>query len=356
VISIKNKALNTLLVIFSLIIGVVLVELVYKILRPTDKVLGDRYYLMSGSNGAFRNINKIFLYNQNSLIRHRVWYEYDGKFKKEYSYQFGTNNYGLVQSFDVHPSNDSMLIIGDSFTEGTGAEPWFNDFARVFPDKDLQLINAGLLGTGFLHWGGIDDFLEERDFQTKIVIVIFISEDISRKEWVLPEGVLTCLEDWITCEGWENFLGIPPEDKEPAFLNQVKAFRTKSSYVKDDLKESLKKLLPATTNVYRYILRVISRQKSINAIDNFINKYGENLLFIHVPEKHELDAGFDDSGIYTQSIIKEHGGKVYDAMKLCKFKVTDYYKYDRHFNPNGYKKLSACVLKMYKNWRMELGK
>jgi hypothetical protein len=355
-ISLKNTALSTLIVLFSLVIGVILVELVYKISQPRDTVLGGRYYLISGSNGVFRNINKIFLYQENSLIRHRVWYEHDGKFIQEYSYQFETNNYGLVQNFNVNPSNDSMIIIGDSFTEGVGAKPWFNDFARKFPDKDLQLINAGLLGTGFLHWVGIDDFLEKQGFQITIAIVIFISNDITRKQWILPEGILACLENWTSCEGWENFLGMPPEDKESAFLNQVKEFRAKSSYVKGDLKESLKKLLPASTNIYRYFLGVFSRGKGINAIDNFTTKYGENLLFIHAPQIHEIDAGFDDSGIYTQSIIKEHGGKVYDAMKLCGFEVTDYYKHDQHFNPNGYKKLSDCVLTIYENWRMELGK
>ena len=42
--------------------------------------------------------------------------------------EFNTNNFGLVQNSDIFSNQDSILFLGDSFTQGQGASPWINNF------------------------------------------------------------------------------------------------------------------------------------------------------------------------------------------------------------------------------------
>jgi hypothetical protein len=46
-------------------------------------------------------------------------------FAVEYDYRFRTNNLGLARDADVAPGLTSLLLLGDSFTEGQWAQPWF---------------------------------------------------------------------------------------------------------------------------------------------------------------------------------------------------------------------------------------
>ena len=48
----------------------------------------------------------------------------------ETDYNIETNNLGLVMKKDIYKNDRVLLVIGDSFTEGQGAEPWFYDLER----------------------------------------------------------------------------------------------------------------------------------------------------------------------------------------------------------------------------------
>lgn len=352
----KHFFLYAATILLSLFIGVFLVELAWKFTQKQPDEIGQRYYLISGSNGVFKNVHNIFLYEKHSSIKHRVWFAAHENFEKGYSYEFRTNNFGLAQDFDISNSKESMLILGDSFTEGTGAPPWFNEFAKRFPDKHLQLVNGGILGTGFLHWVGLDEYLRNEGFKFSKAIVIFISDDVSRKRWTLPSGILRCLKNWRSCEGWENFLAIPPAEEELGFLRKVRDFRMRSTYVESNIKESLKNLLPGTTEAYRNVVRMISRQASEEAVVHLKELYGENIAFVHIPLRHELDFGFDNDGIAAQKMINKAGGKIFDGRASCGFEPGDYYGNDQHFNQRGYRKLSECILKIYAEWQSDAKK
>jgi hypothetical protein len=57
--------------------------------------------------------------------------------------------FGLVQDKDLVRGVKSILLLGDSFTEGQGAEPWFRQIAPQIEKLNYQPINGGLFGTGF---------------------------------------------------------------------------------------------------------------------------------------------------------------------------------------------------------------
>lgn len=147
---------NILVAIVSVVIGLVLFEVLAGFFiekeLSNDHGRSRRYMLFGTADGApaFRNQEKIFSYQPNSNIRPVAYYENGDQLVKEYDYEFKTNNFGLVQRLDAVKDHPSILVLGDSFTEGQGATPWFYSLEEGNNNKKMQLINGGLLGTGFV--------------------------------------------------------------------------------------------------------------------------------------------------------------------------------------------------------------
>ena len=68
-----------------------------------------------------------------------------------------TNNLGLVQDNHINFENESVLFLGDSFTEGQGSEAWINKFNGKF--NAYQVVNGGILGTGPEHFYNLENYL-----------------------------------------------------------------------------------------------------------------------------------------------------------------------------------------------------
>ena len=145
---------NILITLASILIGLVLFEMIASLVfgkdLSNDHERSRRYLLYGAVDGTpvFRNQGKIFTYSPNSTIRTSAYYENGPGLDKEYDYQFKTNNFGFVQKRDIEKERPSVLVLGDSFTEGQGATPWFYSLEEG-SSKDVQLINGGLFGTGF---------------------------------------------------------------------------------------------------------------------------------------------------------------------------------------------------------------
>ena len=101
----------------------------------------------------------------------------------EYDYRLRTNNYGLAQATDIMPGRRSLLLLGDLFTEGQGAEPWFRLISPVIDELGYQPINGGVLGTGFHQWLNLDRYLAAQNIQVRKLLVLFISDDYHRPVW-----------------------------------------------------------------------------------------------------------------------------------------------------------------------------
>jgi hypothetical protein len=82
------------------------------------------------------------------------------------------------------------------------------------------------------------------------------------------------------------------------------------------------------------------------AISNIVRKYGsENVLFVHLPEKLELDKGPNWIGSMARKEIAKAHGRLFDGFRECGLNVDDYYVIDGHPNKRGYDKIANCVLK-----------
>ena len=338
---------NILLLLSSIILGVVIVELIFLGLRDPVEDYLDRYYLLSGTEGVFKEGSGLVLYKNNSKIKHEVYYDDSTGFKKEYGYEMQTNNFGFVQEQDLDINKKSVLFLGDSFTEGTGAPPWFNVLTKNLKNNDIQLINGGILGTGFSHWFNIHNYLRDQGLAFEKVFILYISDDISRKNWSFNTDVHDCINNWQVCRGWEPFSAIPPQSELLEYLHNIRTFRMESRYVFGNFKETIKKVLPGLLSIYRFVLILIQSDKTVSVIDFFAKSYADQLYFIRIPQKHELEFGYDSKGSKAQSLIDYGSSKSFDLLALCDFRPEDYYAIDGHFNVQGYAKLERCVRKIY---------
>src|SRR5262249_12806173 len=122
----------------------------------------------------------------------------------------------------------------------------------------------------------------------------------------------------------------------------------------------VKALLPATHRVYKRLTELVrpspqmakderGENESRAAIAEFIKAYGpNNVAFIHLPQKEEIDSGPDNLGLKARRSIQEAGGRVFDGFKLCGLVAADYHPNDQHPNSRGYSKIAACTMSVIK--------
>jgi hypothetical protein len=336
------------LLVMSTVCGVTVVELlyhVYNVLASSKRVeykVDRRIMFFGDGDKTFENKNDIFTYSANKDIRSLAVYFNDDNFVIEYSYRFHTNNFGLVQDADIARNVNSMLFLGNSFTEGQGAAPWFRHVAGEISNLGYQPINGGLWGTGFGQWSKLETYLESKSIQIQKLVVLFISDDYNRDIWHFHDQVLQCLSVASNCRGDEGVYPLPPMEELSSWVNRIKDARRAS------FKERLKKLLPASYRVYDFIEARLGRvtliaQHSDAAIAGLIEKYGTmNVTFIHLPQKDELDRA-NRLGLSARRSIEKAGGRLYDGFKLCGLTPSDYHINDGHPNERGYAKIAHCT-------------
>ena len=352
---------NILVSIVSILIGILFFEVMASYIIKNNVVNEDanersrRYMLFGTKDGlpAFRNQENIFTYSPNSTIRAIAFYEDGAALHKEYDYILTTNNFGLVQKLDINTYRPSTLLLGDSFTEGQGAIPWFYTLEELNSTNQAQLINGGLLGTGFAQWKILHDMLEASDIHIGRVVVPFISDDYQRVVWNFPNQVLACLGDIKNCNGKEGYFPLPKIDEMEVFVNQLRSFRDKEYEVKQAIKEQrfFRKYFPSLRFIWKYLkndYKLRFANSNSEAIDFLIKKYGKRIVFIHIPTQEEIEHGNIPNyvGILAQEKIKNVGGELIDGFKACGLETSDYLINDPHPNPMGYKKISSCVKKV----------
>ena len=339
-----KRGLTVLLFLGSIFLALLLFELLYKnffMHKGADIYHWDkRYMLFSDYKGGsvFKNSGSIFTYQPNSSVLAQAYYFVNGKWGKEYEYVFQTNDFGLIQSTNIDLARPNILFLGDSFTEGHGAIPWLEEFKANFDQNKHRFINGGILGTGFNQWELLHDQLIAQGVKIHKLVVIFISDDYSRGVWNMPESTLKCISNYKTCGRLDSFYGTPPPEELGGFLENLKKSRS--------FTEDLKQLFPATYRIYKFVRgrRGDGLTYSRQTIQNFIQLYGENLLFVHIPQKDEIVAGrISKLGLSSRKDIEDFGGTLVDGFAGCKLLLDDYHMYDGHPNAAGYKKISTCV-------------
>ena len=344
---------NKILVLISILLTLIFLELFFSlfIFNTNNYDYKNRYLLYSGKN-VFKNVDNFFTYYPNKKINAKNYYLKDNKFTEVYNYNIYTNNYGLAQKHNIKKNIKSLLFLGDSFTEGQGSESWIDKFNGYY--KEFQIINGGLLGTGFQQFELIDEYLDEFDISK--VVLIYLGDDLRRDIFQFNDQQIDCLSNYMNCIGNESFYGMPSSlDETLNFLNNLKS-KKNGIELQDEI--SLKKIRRAIKGYISnlYILKIpldflrsnfyksknekISR--NFKSIDRLIKKYGDDIYFVNLKMKQEiLNRKSSYETIYAESYIKNKTKKHFK----CDFdnNLDYFYKNDMHPNEKGYKNLKNCI-------------
>jgi hypothetical protein len=341
-------------IVFSVIAGILVVELFCHFFSPSMRASGiyewdRRIMFFSGRGTVFENHGDIFTYVPDNDIRSLTTYFSDKDFIVEYDYRFHTNNYGLVQDSDVVASRPSILLLGDSFTEGQGAEPWFRKLVANTDPQPFQPVNGGLIGTGFDQWRKLEQYLTAKHLQVRKLLIIFISDDYTRPVVNVSGQVLECLQTGSSCPDDSMYYRTPPAAELPLWVDKVRDHRARQITVLDTMARYSRRLLPATFRIHDNLAAKFSsssapaKQRAREAIAYFIRKYGnDNVSFLHLPQKDEL-RGPSELGLQARQAIRDAGGTLYDGFTLCNLTIDDYHIHDGHPNGRGYGKIARCV-------------
>jgi hypothetical protein len=338
-------------------------ELLLRFFWQEEPYYWDRRLMFFSEGKVFQNRDwGGFVYHPNATIRSQTFYIVDeatGEIVKEYDYLIKTNSLGLVQLKNVDPSKPSIILLGDSFTEGQGASPWFYELESRWPDTAFhQIINGGILGTGVEAWGRL-----YRDVASRVkidkAVFIFISHDWNRSVWQFPKKVLDCLMSHSYCTGEEGFYGVSedPASAEAYIAKIAKARIDRAANAtagKTALKRSaiFKKLIrPAYYRLRQSIqgkktkIAAANRQFEISrkTVRDVVGQLGEeNVLFLHLPTKWEIGSGPNDLGKKAREFISGENLRFVDGFRSCGLTAADYH-IDGHPDDSGYKKITDCV-------------
>jgi hypothetical protein len=303
-----------------------------------------------------------FAYQPNEALHAQTYYITNldpPQLTKEYDYRFTSSSYGLIQLHELSAKKPAVLFLGDSFTEGQGARPWFYGLETNWPRlSQYQVVNGGILGSGVETWGRLYQDLSARISIAKAVI-IYISDDWNRPLWQLSQPTLECLKAAIRCQGPEEFYGLPEDPvAAEAQINRIAQYRIAYlSQLRDSTSILMRsavyrKLLVPTLRRLNSALRTssfqseASRQLEISKqiATNIVTRLGrDNVLFIYLPQRYELDAGPNWYGKKANEFIRKNGFAFVDGRAECGLTAGDYYDHDGHPNAGGYAKIAACV-------------
>ena len=321
----------------------------------------DRRLMFFSEGNVFQNMSwGGFVYQPNTKITARIVYITDPKrptVVDEYQYQISTNSAGLVQIGNIKSATPSVIFLGDSYTAGQGAIPWFYELERRWKGySSFQIINGGILGTGFEAWLRLYQHLATSADIRKIV-VIFISSDWTRAVWQMSNHDLNCLKQPTQCDGSNNFLGLPanPADAEHQ-IHRIATERMNYLARNQNIFEAsaiYQRLLhPAYSRWWPYRKSATETQfeKSKDAIREMTRAVGnQNIVFIQLPQKDELASGLDSLSERGQSFIRQSGLKYVDGNKECQLTIEDFHVHDGHPNSAGYRKILDCVERSVRN-------
>jgi hypothetical protein len=330
---------------FSLLIIIISFEMFYKSLSTKNINLNSsRLYQLKNEkhySAIFRNFRNTFLYEKNSKITHIVHYGNNNKSDLVYKYDIYTDNYGLNSNLNEQDlKKELILLLGASFAEGAGDKPWTNILNSN--NKEIKILNAGLLGTGPGHWVSIGDYLiNQEKIPISKMIIIYTSDNFIRRVYNLPNPIIECTQFYYLCKGWEIFIGYAFNNNEE-FVREIYNWRSskKEIIITGDILQNLRLNLPGTHKIYTFFNSYLLKIKNEVILQRFLKNNKIPSLVIRIPLKEEiLNPNIYKNFRFAYINSKNH----IDAQNKCQFNIKDYYELDEHFNPNGYQKLARCI-------------
>jgi hypothetical protein len=358
-INLKGLSTKALIIIFSFVITSLFIEFIFNFSSDENN---NRAFLFI-TKPSLLDQYKSFGYSKNTRVREIAVYGNGKTFHVEYDASFITNNIGLVQKKSFDPKKKSIVIIGDSFTQGAGATPWFYQLEDHWINNEYQLINLGIIATGIEQWkdtlrwfSGIGEI--------KHIFICCISDDWIRPRWYIYENVEK--NALVFSNSFKN--NFKTSQEQPAINILIYLIEKDSDHytilkkAKDiallynvELKEFLKKSILTRMvlsvlrkyNILYYYDHETALSKNMTSFDQIISAYGaKHITVIHIPQKEEAIQGeYNELGKKVINFILSRHISYVDGLALCKLNKADFYRDDSHPNASGYKKICDCFSK-----------
>jgi hypothetical protein len=356
VINLKGLRTNLLIVMISFVIGLLFIELFLQLFSVNK--FNDKRYLFY-SKPSLLDQNKSFGYNKNTYVREIAVYGNGNNFYIEYDTSFITNNIGLVQKISFDEKKKSIVLIGDSFTQGQGAIPWFYQLEDDWKNNEHQLVNLGIIGTGVEQWKDTLQWFSSIG-EIKHIVICCISDDWVRPRWYAYEDAEQ--KALAFTHSVENNFQKSQEQPIIYFIDKDSDHQTilkRAKYIANSnvggIKEFLKKIylvLIMHRALQKYNLgyhnyNEIDFSKNRTSFDQIISAYGANhITVLQLPQKEEVIQGeYSELGKKVKNFILSRHIPYIDGLALCNLNKGDFYKNDAHPNAQGYKKIFDCFSK-----------
>ena len=369
---------NLLLFSISCIFCFVLGESTLRFLL-SEQSMRDRF-LMWTSPHFMLHENKAVTYLPNENVREVA--VYFGQIEYDVDYQ--TNNLGYVDHIAYKPEERintnlrRIVIVGDSFAIGTGAEPWspkLRDKLRS-QGKQIQLYNLGLTGASVTHfYKSLIHF--SKSFPIEEVVVVGISNDFERLDWwPLIDGADIRLcpigESEKTCLHRLPFAKVVDINASSESL-LLETNKIRASYEKSLEKKKTELSLPLRYSrllllAYNFLtnrplfalgeqnqkvnpqLLSFLQQKNLKAIENMRKDFPRaKISFLHLPEKEEVVLG--RYALELDKEIENLGVEYLPALNKCLWTREMFHQNDAHPNQLGYQNVAKCFSKLVLNER-----
>ena len=351
-----EKKIKFLLLFSSLALAILIAEIFCSIIFASrfDNFNQEPGYMLYEQGDVFINSDKVVKYHPNKKILTKAFVYVNNNFEEAYSYEIETNNFGLVQKDDLQKDVPSILILGDSMTEGQGEAAWINKFNGKF--KEYQIIGGGILATGVQQFAFMEEHVSSK-YNVDKILLLYIGNDIRRSPFIISKKQFSCLKNYKDCDGNEIFFGFPLKSKKPDnFLNDLRNRRLdnfenlpfkKRAKIKIKNFFSQSYVLKFTMSFLKekfYKSKNIKIKKNLAAMKKLNDKYGDNIHFVNLKSYHEVKYQNDYETNFSRKFLKNITNNYHE----CDFNNNLDYFNPMHGPPNeeGYDYLFKCISKI----------
>lgn len=344
------------------------VELGYRLLNPElgPSVGAKSVRTMLFARGDnFRNEEAFFRYYPNRDIRSVTLYskpepETIADIVVEYDYVIRTNNAGLVMAEGIEVGENVILVVGDSFTEGQGATPWFYELEANW-NGSAKLVNLGIMGTGPMQWWLLAERLvQDYDLRVEGVIINVILGDLVRSIWNFSEESIACLSIGL-CKYRGDMQGVDFSlDYNHAKIRQLVLENSKKPTVTQILvpshgfdrfkyvtKELLKKskVLVAIKGYFKPTAVIEDNKKAIVKIAQLS---GSNAQIVAINTKEFSLKPLEEHSSYLADTLHALSANENIPLSWCNPGAEGFHINDGHPNEKGYSRIRQCTLEAAK--------
>jgi hypothetical protein len=333
---------------FALVIGEVSLRLL-RVVRPPAVSRGVERSLLWSLPFASTDRTGAVVFAAHSRIRELAIYETT----IEYDMTYTTNNMGAADTVDYpfREKKRSFLIVGDSFTAGSGGYPLAPRLRALVPGANLYVF--GMPGASVEHFRRVV-LSVTRQLHIDDVVIVAISDDFQRPYWTpqwTNEFVCFRIGPGDACDALHAIAGVVPYDVDKsgalAAAQQYAAAR-REGVLRAAAESKQNRDWRLSSLLYLRLQRGWNRLNTVRTVNRAIRDMAElsrvvpgtRVHVIQLPQVDEVERKAYHIDLRPRL---GDGADYFSALDRCSFSRELYHARDSHPNRAGYEVLAQCL-------------